>query len=324
MSDDFILHACEFDGKGGSAPLEGEAIAKRVKDNALAWVHLDATKQETREWLETEIDYLDPLIIDALLAQETRPRIAEYNEGALVILRGVNLNPDSEEEDMVSIRIWVDEHRIISTRLRKLRAVQNIRDRLKKGQGPKNSADFLTTLITNLANNMEPAITELDDESDALEESLIDNISAEKRRAINDIRKKSILLRRYISPQREAIAKLRNTNIHWLHKNHINSLQEQLDKTTRFVEDLDAIRERGQIMKDEIASSLSDQMNKNLYVLSLIAALFLPLGFITGLLGINVGGMPGVDSGLAFWIVCLLCGGLLFIEYLIFRFLRWL
>lgn len=324
MTDNFILHACEFDGKGGSKPLEGDAIAKRIKDNALAWVHLDVADPKTREWLETKTSYLDPLIIDALLAKETRPRINEYPEGVLLILRGVNLNPDEDEEDMVSIRLWIDEHRIISTRLRKLRAVQHIKDKLAAGNGPKNCADFTISLISNLTKNMEPVINALDNQSDHIEEMMVESISAENRKAINIIRKKAIHLRRYIAPQKEAIARLRNSELHWLHKTHMHNLQEQLDKTTRYVEELDSIRERGQIMKDEIANVLSDQMNKNLYVLSLIAALFLPLGFLTGLLGINVGGMPGVESGLAFWIVCLLCLGLFFIEYLIFRFLRWL
>ena len=43
-----------------------------------------------------------------------------------------------------------------------------------------------------------------------------------------------------------------------------------------------------------------------MYVLSVIAAVFLPLGFLTGLLGINVGGMPGADNAAAFWLVCLI------------------
>lgn len=319
-----ILCAYEFDGQGKGAPLEGDAIAKKIKQDVLAWVHFDVNHPQTREWLQTEASYLDPLIIDALLAQETRPRITEYPEGYLIILRGVNLNENAEEEDMVSIRMWIDQHRIISTRLRKLRAVQKIRDKLEAGNGPKNSADFITALVSELLNNMEPVIVELDDETDKIEEKLIENADITSRAQINDIRKKAILLRRYIAPQKEALGHLRSSNVPWMNERHMRTIQEQLDKNTRLVEDLDAIRERGQIIKDELANMLSDRMNKNLYVLSLIAALFLPLGFLTGLLGINVGGMPGVDSGAAFWIVCGLCLVVLGLEYVLFRFLRWL
>lgn len=319
----YILKAYEFDGQGGATPLSGDDIARLVKDKALAWVHFDANHPQTREWIEKEITYLDPLILDALLAEETRPRATEYPDGFLVILRGVNLNEDAQEEDMVSVRLWIDANRIISTQKRQLRAVQTICDRLESGKGPKNSSDFLVALIERLLLNMEPAVLNLDDKTDDIEEIMLEKLDLECRKTLNILRKKAIILRRYIAPQKEAINILRTSDVPWMDEKHNRQLQENLDRITRYVEDLDSIRERGQVIKDELSTAISDQMNKNLYALSLIAALFLPLGFLTGLLGINVGGMPGVDSGEAFFIVCAVCCVILVIEYFIFRFLRW-
>lgn len=169
----------------------------------LAWVHFDANQPETRDWLEREASYLDPHILDALIANETRPRVIEYPEGFLVILRGVNLNEDAEEEDMISIRMWIDQHRIISVRRRKLLTVQNIRERLESGNGPKNSSDFLVMLLSGITNNMEPVVLKLEDDIDAMEEGLIKAPDKDSRRTINDIRHKTIILRRYISPQKK-------------------------------------------------------------------------------------------------------------------------
>jgi len=77
------------------------------------------------------------------------------------------------------------------------------------------------------------------------------------------------------------------------------------------------------VVKDELATALSDRTNKNLYILSVIAAIFLPLGFLTGMMGVNIGGMPGVESDNAFWIF----GGFLAIvtgiQVLIFEWLKW-
>jgi len=87
----------------------------------------------------------------------------------------------------------------------------------------------------------------------------------------------------------------------------------------RYVEELDAIRERAQIIKDELANIIVDRLNKNTYVLSVIAAIFLPLGFLTGLLGINVGGIPGVGNPTAFTVFCILLLILVAIQILIFR-----
>lgn len=319
-----ILHALELDGSGRGIVLTPDEIAEKIRSKALAWVHLDARKPEAREWLHKNVDYLDPIIVDALLAEETRPRVSEYPDGFLIILRGVNMNEQEDAEDMISIRMWIDAQRIISTRKRKLASVIDIREKLDHGTGPKNSADFLVSLLTGLIAHMEPVVAKLDEQTDELEEIIIEKPDADARQVINEIRRKCIILRRYISPQKEAVSHLRLSNVPWLDYRHNLQIQENLDRITRYVEDLDSIRERGQIIKDELTNALSDRMNKNLYVLSLISALFLPLGFVTGLFGINVGGMPGVSSDTAFWVVSGLCAVLIVVEYLLFRFMRWL
>ena len=319
-----ILCAYELDGKGNGIPLIGDEIAKKVKANTLAWVHLDAAHSDTRQWLEDNVSYLDPFILDALLATETRPRITEIKDGMLVILRGVNLNEDADAEDMISIRLWIDEHRIISTRLRKLKAVQDMRDHLENGTGAKNAGDFLSMLSSRLLERMEPVIRELDDRTDQVEENIIENPDIAFRHEIIDIRKMSIILRRYIAPQKDALSRIYTSKLRWIDPSHQRRTHESLDRATRYIEDLDAIRERAAIVKDELANIMADRMNKNMYVLSIIAAIFLPLGFLTGLLGINVGGMPGAESSVAFWIVCLLCVGVGVGLLALFRKLKWI
>jgi zinc transporter len=320
---DGVINACAIKGDGSQTELQGEAISQVIKDKALAWVHLDGTKKETRKWLKTEITYLDHIIIDALLADETRPRIMEFEQGSLLILRGVNLNKDSRPEDMISIRLWIDEHRIISIQRRPLKAVKDIQELLIEGKGPKNSGDFITLLAARLFERMEPVFTDMDETLDNIEEAVIENPDISERKFITDIRKKAIVFRRYIAPQRDVIMHLRTSDQPWLNDMHKRKLQESLDHVIRYVEDLDTIRERAQIVKDELSSVLADKMNKNMYVLSVIAAIFLPLGFFTGLMGINIGGMPGVDSGNAFWIFSTILVIIVAVQVFIFKKLKW-
>lgn len=319
-----ILYAASIAGDGSARRLSGEAVAHAIQDEALAWVHLDAAHDRSREWIERELHYLDPLIIDALLAEETRPRLLEFEQGAMMILRGVNLNADAQPEDMVSIRLWVDPHRIISVQRRPLKAVKDIQDRLASGNGPKDSGEFVGLLSARLFERMEPVMTELHERLDGVEESVMEDPSNSERQAITALRKQAIIFRRYFAPQRDVIAYLRTTELDWLSTAHRRRLQENLDRITRYLEDLDAIRERAQIVKDELSNALADRMNKNLYVLSLIAAIFLPLGFLTGLLGINVGGIPGADLPSAFWIFLAILTAISTVQIWVFRLLKWL
>lgn len=286
-------------------------------------MHLDINEASSKKWADAELTFLDPLTLDALFAEETRPRILEFDTGTLLILRGVNLNADAEPEDMVSIRHWIDSSRIISVRKRRLKAVTDLRERIEAGVGPHNAGDFITQLTSRLFERMEPVFTELDELLDDAEERVMEAADTKYRSQITDIRKQAIVFRRYIAPQRDVIAALRVSDMPWLSELHKRRLQESLDRVIRYIEDIDTIRERAQIVKDELTNALSDKMNKNLYLLSVIAAVFLPLGFLTGLLGINVGGVPGVDDPSAFWVFSGFLSVVVALQILLFKRWKW-
>ena len=318
-----ILHAYRIEGDGRGSVIADGDIAQSIKDKDLAWVHLDARDHASRQWLQKEITYLDPIIIDALLADETRPRILEFENGVLMILRGVNLNEGAEPEDMVSLRLWIDEDRIISTQRRHLKAIKDIEESLQAGRGPKNSGEFIAVLTARMFEHMEVVFDELDETLDVLEERVIDNPDTKDRQGITNIRKQAIVFRRYILPQRDVIAHLRISELPWLEQIHKRRLQEVMDTVIRYIEDLDTLRERAQIVKEELANTLTDRMNKNMYVLSVIASIFLPLSFLTGLFGINLAGIPGAESHYAFAVFCVLLAGIIFAQIILFKKMKW-
>ena len=103
-----------------------------------------------------------------------------------------------------------------------------------------------------------------------------------------------------------------------------NRIREIAERTTRFVEDIDSARDRAAIAHEELNNRLSEQMNKAMYTLSIVAAIFLPLGLLTGLLGINVGGIPGTESHWAFGIVSFVLVGIAAVLIWIFKRMKWL
>jgi zinc transporter len=100
-------------------------------------------------------------------------------------------------------------------------------------------------------------------------------------------------------------------------------LREVNDRLIRHIEDIDEVRERAAMAQEELLSQMSEQMNQRTYVFTIIATLFLPLGFFTGLMGINVGGMPGVEGDLGFWIVVAMSVGIAGILAIYFKKKRW-
>jgi zinc transporter len=318
-----IIHAYSIDGSGYGSALEGASIAKAAASEQLTWIHLNANEEHSKTWLKEELKFLDSIIVEALVADESRPRILQFDQGTLLILRGVNLNADARPEDMVSIRLWIDKHSIISVRKRRLKAVSDITGKLLAGKGPRSSGEFITMLVHSLFERMEPIFSDLDENLDDTEEKVMEAPNTAQRQEITAIRKQAILFRRYIAPQRDVIAALRISDQPWLELTHKRHLQESLDQVIRYIEDIDSIRERAQITKDELTNALSDKMNRNLYMLSVVAAIFLPLGFLTGLLGVNVGGIPGAETANAFFIFCVSLVIVIGSQIALFKYLRW-
>ncbi|CAN0583907.1 unnamed protein product, partial [Ectocarpus sp. 12 AP-2014] len=243
--------------------------------------------------------------------------------GLFVTLRGVNLNPGANSDDMVSIRLWATEHLIVSARVRKIWAVDAMRQEMESGHGPASAPMFLAQLCNGLTKRIEKVSLDLVERTDELEEeSLI--ATRDAAASLATIRQSVIKLRRFVRPQNEAMSDLASGTLWPLGEDSANHLRETSNRTTRIVEELDATSDRLQALQDHADMLHSSTLGRNSYVLSVVAAIFLPLGFLTGLFGINVGGMPGVENAFGFWAVTVSSAVLGVVLYLVFRFLKWL
>ena len=319
-----IINAYAFTGSGRSEPIAGwPEVAARWNGPDPVWLHLHLDNAEADRWLKAQSG-LDPIVVSTLGVEEPRPRCDVQGDGLIVVLRGVNLNPGADPEDMISVRLWVDGRRIVSVRRQKLMAVDDIRGEIARGEAPRTTGEFLAMLAARLVERMGPVLTDLDDRVDELEDILLTAPGHEVRTKLAAIRREAIGLRRYIAPQREAMTRLIHHPPAWIGDLERHRLREVGDQITRYVEDLDAIRERAAVMQDEVGTRITEQINRNMYVLSIVAAFFLPMGFVTGLLGINVGGLPGEGVSYAFIAVCVVLAALAGLELWIFRRMKFL
>lgn len=312
-----------FDGLGGAEPLElGETVHwSSAKDPV--WLHFDYTDEGAKAWIEQHSG-LERVAIDALLSEGSRPRATLLPQGLLLNLRGVNLSPGSDPEDMVGIRLWTDGQRILSTRKRPLLSVQDIAESWEQGEGPRNVGEFLVVLTGRLMARMQGTIDETEEHIDEIEEQMLTTDSQSLRSQIASLRRTVISLRRYLSPQKEALQQLQTLKGAWLSQDERLAIREVADHLSRFIEGLDSVRERAVVAQEELNNRLGEKMNNRMYVLSLVAAIFLPLGFLTGLLGVNIGGIPGAEYPLSFWIFCGLLVALVGVQWWLFKRSRWL
>lgn len=318
-----LIYSYLLDGNGGGKLMSPEEIEQWQPGDGLLWVHLDYSAEGAAEWILNQ-EGLPDVCANALLLEETRPRATLVDNGILMSLRGVNLNPSADPEDMVSVRVFANKNRIISTRHRRLLTITDIVADLKENRGPKDTGEFIQALVRGLTLRMETTIDLLEERTDDLEDTVIAGGKNGLRSELSAVRRAAIMLRRYLAPQREALSSLCSEKAPWLTESHRIGLRETSDHLLRLLENLDSARDRAAVVQEELVNHMSEQMNQRMYVLSLVAAIFLPLGFLTGLLGINVGGIPGAENNQAFfWFIVILCS-LTATQVVVFKRFKWM
>jgi len=323
VEEEGLIFGCLLNGKGGARTIGWPEVEAWTEKDGPLWIHLNEKSPRVQSWLAGRSG-LTQITSEILLATESRPRVFHGKRGFVTILRGINTNPGSEPEDMVALRIWSDGKRVITVRGEKLKTPLDILRRLMNtGNGPQTAPELYERLIARLTERLGLTIEALNEGLDKIEARMETESGAQLRREVSDLRRQLATLRRYIAPQREALGGLIVNPPEWFDDISRLRLRETADRTINYIEEVDSARELAFVLKDEISNQLTESTNKTLYVLAIVSGIFLPFGFLTGLFGINVGGMPGTDSSSAFLIFCGILVGLLIAELAIFKRLKW-
>ncbi len=202
---------------------------------------------------------------------------------------------------MVSIRLFLQPDRIISCRKRKLQSVSMLSKRLESSEGPGSLNELFIELLSGLTERIGEQVIDLDGQLEILEDHSLNNLNRGAiREELNNLRYSFSRLKRYLGPQRDALNALQSDRIELLSHTEKLEIREINDSLTRHIEDLEMMRERAISEQDDLLSQLSEQLNNRLYLLAIISGIFLPLGFLTGLMGVNLAGIPGAEAPYAF------------------------
>ncbi|MFT4937078.1 MAG: zinc transporter [Paraglaciecola sp.] len=312
-----VLWAFHIDPSRVARSIPVAEVKSAQHRGGFTWVHLQSDADGANDVMQNL--GLPSKVINLLGALDTRPKTLQIDEGLLIYLRGVNKNPNADPEDMVSLRIWLTDRGLVSARRRnrKLLSIQDVLDSINEGQTPENSSRLLIAIIASIADRINEMVDALDEELVEFESA--ENILSYDRKRLSVIRRKAASLRRYLAPQRDALDSLYRLN-KIINSDEAFEIRELADRMTRYVEELDLARERSIVLQDEHRNRIAEQQGMRMYVLSMVTAIFLPLSFLTGIFGMNVAGLPGVEYPHAF---NYLAGGMLILALVLLVLMRW-
>lgn len=267
------------------------------------WLHVEGTG---RGGLPALPDYIPHLAANALLASETRPRCDEIDDAALINLRGTGLNATRDSDRLVSIRVWVEAGRVTSVTRNPLAALGKVETAMRAGK-LLDGGDFVAALALAISTELDPEIAGLGDLLDECEEEIEQAEIYALRRRIAALRSQAIALRRFVAPDRDALSSMAQLEFDWISKEDRMHLREAADRFARMAEELEAVRERAALLHEQLTDLRAEIVDQRSLAIAVVAFIFLPLTFITGLLGMNVEGIPFAERPWAFWGVFGLC-----------------
>lgn len=320
-----LVHALVLDGKGGARSIPRTALdGLQLEPHESVWLHWDRSHPQTQTWLR-KTSGLSEFVCDLMLEENTRPRLLALPDNELLLfLRGINLNPGAEPEDMVSVRIFAAAQRVISLRLRSLRATDELIASLNEGKGPKTASELLLYLAQFLTDKVQAVVSELTELVDDMEERIdADERYLPEHGNMVHIRRRAAGLRRFLAPQREIYAQMTRSKMPWFVEDDADYWNELNNSLTRYLEELELTKERVGLVLEAEDRRRNERMNRTIYRFGVITGIFLPMSFLTGLLGINVGGIPWSENPYGFVYACLLMLAVAVGQMWLFKRLRW-
>ncbi|TCD06394.1 zinc transporter ZntB [Erythrobacteraceae bacterium CFH 75059] len=326
-SDGPLLFGRVLDGAGGGAPITWDEARdwRPERPGAVLWLHLDRTLPEVRAWLLHTLSLPEPTA-ELLTSDDTRPRAFREGETLVATLRTINFNPGAEPEDMVSMQLWSDGTRVLTFRRHWLQGPRQVLALVDGGgPGPTDAGALITSLVEHMIHHMNHSVIDMNEQIDALfavdgaddrADDLLGRISA--------IRRDCLALKRHMGPEHVALEAIARDAPGWFEPHDRREIGESIALLRRFLDDIDVSKESAVVLMDEIRGRSLARSERTNRLLTVVATVFLPLTFLTGLLGMNVEGIPAAEHPLAFWSVVGLCGVVLIVQVMLFRRWRWL
>ena len=320
-----LLFGRVLDGRGGGRRIEWDEVGSWTPEaeGEVLWVHLCRNKPGVYDWLQDEMDVPEPTA-ELLTSDATRPRAFREGNTLVATLRGINFNPGAEPEDMVSMQLWSDGQRLITLRRDPLQTPRDTLAEIDRGSGPSDAGALITSLTENMIARMNASIVDMNDHIDLLEEADPETEAETMLVKIAVIRRNCLGLQRHMGPQHVAFEAISREAPAWFEDHDRREIAETIARLRRYLDDIDISKESAVVLMDELRARAVASSDRTNYLLTIVAAIFLPLGFLTGLLGINVGGIPGMNDADAFWIVVALCVTIIAAQIVFFWKWKWL
>ena len=290
------------------------------------WVDLDQPTPEEARVL-TEVFHFHELAVEDALAALHHPKLESYGDYLYVILHGIDFRAKEHEFRTQDVDFFVSERYLVTVHSGVSRSIGRItevctRNDLLLGEGP---GFLLHRIVDAMVDNYRPEIDELQERLDLLEKEIFEHSQPDLARRIIDLKRDVSSLRHVVQPQRDVVGRLARREFPLVNEQLGYRFRDVYDHLVRLADESMFFGDRITSLLDAHLSTVSNQLNSVMKILTVIATIFMPLTFITGLYGMNVD-LPhfGLGPSAFFWVLLILMIGISVGMLGFFRVRKWI
>ncbi len=292
-----------FTPDGVARPLDWktEKLVSHIHDSA--WLHFRQSDTRVQSWLAA-CEQIPPHWRELLLDTDAHIHLETSEHGFSGVLGDFRYESDGDTDLLDTVRLYVDQRHIITTRIHALKAVDQLRIEVRNGLPVRSPMDIVFRFLEDVTDILDGHSARQAEIVDGIEDLVLKDRFLQESKELGGVRRLLTRLRRQVDAQRHALAQLAHRSPTWFREEDKIELRRSIERLNAAFLDLDAIQERARLLQDEIAGRITNATNRNLYVVSLLTAIFLPITLISGIFGMNVGGLPWENQQGGFsWVI---------------------
>lgn len=284
-------------------PTLAEAQARLERpDGGYVWLHLNLSHAGAMPWLARHAVLADSFM-EAQQAGSRSSRIERDRDQLFAVLNDVTFDFSFDVEDVSTLWMQVSEHLVLSARRSPLRSVDRLRMAVKRGDRPQSTLGLLDHLLRDQADELQRIVRQATERVDDIEDALLAGRRPGTDNEVAQLRRLMVRLQRLLAPEPSALLRMLSHPPAWVTSSDQQQLQQASEEFALVLRDIQALQERIRAVQDETAALVAQENNRTLYLLTMVTVLALPINLVSGLFGMNVGGLPFLDHPHGFVVV---------------------
>jgi magnesium transporter len=299
----------------------------RLEEGAVTWLNVTGVHDLDLIQKVGKIFDLHPLLMEDIVSTDQRPKMEDYGKYAYLALKMLQFDKDDTEIVSEQVSIIFGKNYVLTFQEREGDVFQPVRERISSGKGRIRNlgSDYLAyALVDAIVDNYFIILERIGEHLEELADAVVATQSENALETIHDLKRELVYLRKAVWPLREAISGLYRSGTKLIAETTGPYLRDVYDHTIQIIDAIESFRDLLSGMLDIYLSNASNKLNQVMKVLTIIATIFIPLTFITGIYGMNFKYMPELEWRWGYVMVWLVMVGLVTSMLILFRRKRWL